>query len=155
MATIEIRAAGPDDGAWLTALWRESWGDAIVVSRGKVLRLPELPTLVAWDGGERAGAATYRLEGDAAELASPNAVAPGKGIGSALVAAVETAVCEAGGRRLWLITTNDNLDALRFYQRRGFRLIRLHAGAIDASRRFKPSIPALGAYGIPIRDELE
>jgi hypothetical protein len=59
-------------------------------------------------------------------------------------------------RRLWLITTNDNVDALRFYQRRGLRLRRLHAGAVDRSRAtLKPSIPDIGDHGIAIRDELE
>lgn len=152
---VEIRVAGPEDETWLADLWRECWGDVIVVSRGRVLRLPDLSTFVAWDGGERVGAASYHLEGEAAELVSLNAVESGKGVGSALIEAVETAVREAGGRRLWLITTNDNLDALRFYQRRGFRLVRLHAGAVDASRRLKPTIPTVGACGIPIRDEIE
>ena len=53
-----------------------------------------------------------------------------------------------------LITTNDNVDALRFYQRRGFVLTELRPGAVDESRRMKPQIPLVGAYGIPIRDEL-
>jgi GNAT superfamily N-acetyltransferase len=61
----------------------------------------------------------------------------------------------AGCRRLWLITTNDNLPALRFYQKRGFVLVRLHRGAVAGSRRLKPEIPLTGSEGIPIRDELE
>jgi len=62
---------------------------------------------------------------------------------------------ENGCRRVWLITSNDNLDALRFYQRRGLRLVAVHRGAIDEARRVKPSIPATGEYGIPVRDEIE
>jgi hypothetical protein len=62
----------------------------------------------------------------------------------------------AGCSRFWLITTNDNVDALRFYQRRGFRLAALHSGAVDDSRaRLKPEIPEVGDHGIPIRDEIE
>ena len=61
-----------------------------------------------------------------------------------------------GCTRLWVITTNDNVDALRFYQRRGFRLVRVHRGAVDRSRAsLKPEIPPVGAYGIPLRDEIE
>jgi hypothetical protein len=57
---------------------------------------------------------------------------------------------------VWLVTTNDNLVALRFYQRRGFRLSALRPGAVDeARRRLKPAIPDAGAFGIPLRDELE
>ena len=59
------------------------------------------------------------------------------------------------GRRLWVLTTNDNVDALRFYQRRGFRLTGLHACAVDRARtQLKPEIPPEGEYGIPLRDEL-
>lgn len=52
------------------------------------------------------------------------------------------------------MTTNDNLDALRLYQRHGFRLAALRPGAVDRSRHLKPDIPAIGAYGLPLRDEL-
>ena len=55
-----------------------------------------------------------------------------------------------------MVTTNDNLDALRFYQRRGFRLDRLRPGAVDVSRdTLKPEIPRTGEHGIPLRDEVE
>jgi len=72
-----------------------------------------------------------------------------------LVAAVKRAAQETGCRRLWLITTNDNLDALRLYQRRGFTLAAVHPNAAAEARRLKPEIPLIGEYGIPIRDELE
>lgn len=53
------------------------------------------------------------------------------------------------------MTTNDNLDALRFYQRRGWRLVAVHPDPLEESRRLKPSIPTVGLFGIPRRDELE
>lgn len=62
--------------------------------------------------------------------------------------------CAAGARRLWLVTTNDNLDALRFYQRRGMRIVAVARDALDATRVIKPQVPLIGAYGIPLRDEL-
>ncbi len=148
-------ASGQDDDAWLADLWRASWGDVIVVSRGRVHRVFDLAALIAWDGSERVGAATYHLDDEAAEMTSLNAVVAGKGVGAALIAAVEQAVRALGVRRLWLITTNDNVDALRFYQRRGFRLTRLHVGAVDEARRIKPAIPEVGDHGIPIHDEIE
>jgi RimJ/RimL family protein N-acetyltransferase len=61
----------------------------------------------------------------------------------------------AGVGRVWLITTNDNTAALRFYQRLGFDLVALHRDAVDAARSIKPSIPLVGNDGIPIRHELE
>jgi ribosomal protein S18 acetylase RimI-like enzyme len=50
---------------------------------------------------------------------------------------------------------NDNLHALRFYQKRGFVLVALHRNALEASRKLKPEIPLVGIDGIPIRDEIE
>jgi hypothetical protein len=55
---------------------------------------------------------------------------------------------------LWLVTINDNVDAVRLYQRRGFHLARLRSGAVDRARESKPTIPLLGRHEIPVRDEL-
>jgi hypothetical protein len=72
-----------------------------------------------------------------------------------VIAAADLAVA-VGCRRYWVLTTNDNVDALRFYQRRGFRLTAVRCGAVDEARRtVKPEIPLTGDYGIPIRDEIE
>ena len=88
---------------------------------------------------------------DTHEVLTLHAAERGRGVGTALI---EAAAERLG--RLWLITTNDNVDALRFYQRRGFRLVALHRGAVDESRaRLKPEIPETGDHGIPLRDELE
>jgi RimJ/RimL family protein N-acetyltransferase len=62
---------------------------------------------------------------------------------------------EAGASRVWLITTNDNTDALRFYQKAGFRIVAVHQDAVALARRIKPEIPIMGENGIPIRDEIE
>ncbi|MFT3891870.1 MAG: GNAT family N-acetyltransferase [Anaerolineales bacterium] len=58
-------------------------------------------------------------------------------------------------KRLLLITTNDNLHAIGFYQKRGFQMAAIHRGAVDEARKIKPSIPTIGAHGIPMRDEIE
>ena len=69
--------------------------------------------------------------------------------------AVEDAARAARCRRLWLVTTNDNLHALRFYQKRRFRIRAVHPDALDGSRRLKPEIPLIGIDGLPLRDEIE
>jgi ribosomal protein S18 acetylase RimI-like enzyme len=61
----------------------------------------------------------------------------------------------AGCRRLWLITTNDNTPAIRFYQRQGMRVVAVHHNAIVDARRIKPEIPEFGVDGQPICDEIE
>ncbi|BAS26305.1 acetyltransferase [Limnochorda pilosa] len=148
------------DRAWLEQLWTAEWGGTTMISRGKRHRLDDLEARIAWQGGERVGAVTYRIGSEAGgapecEVLSLNARLEGKGIGSLLLEAVEAVAREAGCRRVWLTTTNDNLDALRFYQRRGYRLAALYPGAVDAARDAKPTIPRVGDHGIPIHDEIE
>lgn len=143
------------DRAWLADLWRVEWGGETMVTRGRTHRLADLHTRIAWEGEERVGAATYRLaEGDC-ELMSLNAGVEGRGVGTALLETVEAAAREEGCHRVWLITTNDNLDALRFYQRRGYRLVAVYPGAVDEARKIKPTIPTVGYHGIPLHDEIE
>jgi GNAT superfamily N-acetyltransferase len=155
----EIRISLPSGDAewlWLKTLWRSEWGGETMVSRGHVFRLDELNALVARCGGELVGAATYRFDDDhGCELMSINATMQGEGIGTKLLAAVEEAALSAGCHRVWLITSNDNLGALRFYQRRGYRLTAVYHGAIDQARRIKPNIPLVGDFGIEIHDEIE
>ena len=99
--------------------------------------------------------AVDRIANDECELISLDSLVEGIGVGTRLIEAVRGAAVSAGCRRLWLITTNDNTVALRFYQKRGFELATVHRNALDASRRLKPSIPRIGIDGIPLRDEIE
>jgi GNAT superfamily N-acetyltransferase len=153
-----VHAAPAGDGAdraWLADLWRDGWGGDPMYSGGRVHHLAHLKAFIAWEAGRRVGAATYAPpEGGVAELVSLDALVPGRGVGSLLLQAVRGAVRAQGGRALRVVTTNDNLDALGFYQRRGFRLVALRPGAVDASRRHKPTIPLVGHHGIRVRDEL-
>jgi len=133
----------------------ETWHSEEVVANGQVYRPLELPGFVALDGDRIRGHVTYRIATDACEITSIDAAPPQAGIGTRLMAAAEDVARTSGCRRVWLVTTNDNLDALRFYQRRGFRLAELHPGAVDEARaRLKPEIPRVGDHGIPLRDEL-
>ncbi len=142
------------DREWIAAETQRLFGGAVVISRGVAHEPAALPGFVAFSGEDRTGLATYRLAGDEAELVTIDALAPRAGVGTALLAAVEGAAAEAGCRRIWLVTTNDNLEAIRFYQRRGYAFEAIHPGALAASRRLKPAIPEIGAFGIPMRDEL-
>jgi ribosomal protein S18 acetylase RimI-like enzyme len=152
---LRVVAAGAADRAWLGELWRSSWGGDVVVARGLVHRLAELDALVAWRGAERVGGLTYRMAAGACEVVTVDAAVRGAGVGTALLAELEALARRAGCARLWLVTSNDNLAALRFYQRRGYRIAAVHVGAVDAARRRKPSIPVRGEDGIAVHDELE
>ncbi len=135
--------------------------DATVAGRhqarlGEVHDVLALPAFGAWEGERLVGLATYAVDGSRAELAVlvVDVEARGAGIGGSLVEAVAGVAFAGGVRELWLVTTNDNLDALRLYQRHGFRLSELRAGAVDAAREAKPEITLVGNYGIPMHDEL-
>ena len=127
-----------------------------VARRGELVDALRHPALLARSVGEPVGVATYVVDGEACELLTLHAEKRLSGIGTALVDGVRARAVDAGCRLLWVVTTNDNVDALRFYQRRGFRLARLRTGAVDESRgMMKPEIPVLGDHGIPLRDEIE
>jgi GNAT superfamily N-acetyltransferase len=154
VARSEVRPYDPSrDEAWAERAVTDGLGGRRQVRRGEAVDVLAVPGLVAERDGTPVGFLAYVPGTDEWELLAVVAVERWRGAGTALV----EALCGlAGPSPVWLVTTNDNLDALRFYQRRGFRLRALRPGAVDEVRRaLKPSIPAVGAHGIPLRDELE
>ena len=139
------------DGGWTTDLD----GAAIATNSDGARELIDAARLPALIAGNRQGLATYRWHAGDAELVSINALPAGAGIGTALIVALTTRLRAEGCARLWLTMTNANLPALRFYLRRGFRLVQVRPRAVDEARKLKPSIPTVGEYGIPIHDELD
>jgi GNAT superfamily N-acetyltransferase len=154
MTGFSIRPTEPGDRGWIDRLIAERWAATFVVAHGHAYRCSTLAGFVASAGDERLGLATYNTAEKECELVSLDSLLPGQGIGTMLLEAVRAQAIGSGCRRLWLTTTNDNLKALRFYQKRGFALARVHRHTVELARKLKP-IPALSAEGIPIRDELE
>jgi ribosomal protein S18 acetylase RimI-like enzyme len=150
-----IRPTEAGDQEWIDALVTAAFGAAEVVSRGVRHRPAALPGYIAETAGERAGLVTVHVDGPACEVVTLNAMRAGRGAGTALLEAAVAHARAAGCRRMWLITTNDNLRALRFYQRRGMHIGAVHRGAVDAARALKPEIPLTGEFDIPIHDEIE
>lgn len=152
---IFIRRLTPDDLPHLRQFWKENWGDEFVVAHGVVYRPDNLDGFVAFDGDEWVGEITYTFLKDGCEIVSLDSLREGRGIGTKLIDAVLEEARSKNCRRVFLITTNDNLNALRFYQKRGFELVAVHRGAVNESRKIKPGIPLIGFDGIPLRDEIE
>lgn len=152
---ISVRHIDESDRAWINRILTDRWGSTTIVSRGVLHIADELSGFIAADESVPLGFLTYRFEEDACEIVSLDSLAEGRGIGSALLRSVEEAAREKKCKRIWLITTNDNLLALRFYQRRGYLLGALYRNAIEQSRQVKPQIPIIGKDGIPLRDEIE
>lgn len=131
------------------------WGSTKIMSCGKVYYPHELDGLIERRDGKIVGLLTMRNDGDdAIEVLTLNSTLEGQRIGSSLMLAAIDLVREKGLGRIWLTTTNDNLRAIGFYQRLGFRMVEIHIGGVDEARKIKPQIPEIGRDGIPIHDEI-
>ena len=155
MSEIEISRLADDHYTWATNLIRDRWGSTRVVSRGRVYQADALPGFVATRDGVPVGLVTYNMSADECEIVTLDSVMERAGVASNLIEAVKGLAARHKCRRLWLITTNDNTAAIRFYQKRGFNLRNVYPDAITKSRQLKPEIPMLGIDNIPIRDEIE
>ena len=151
----QLSRSGPEDRRAVEEFLRERVS-LRVARRGELVDALDHPAVLAWSSGRLVGVATYVVDGDDCEVLTLHAASRLTGTGTALLSSVQDIAREAGCARLWLVTTNDNVEAIRFYQRRGFRLTALRPGAVDSSREsLKPEIPSSGFFGIPLRDELE
>jgi DNA-3-methyladenine glycosylase I len=152
----QIRPLTPEDRAWVVDFVSEHWGDDKMVIHGqRAYQISSLPGFVAIQDGQKIGLATYIITGDVCEFGSLNSLKEGAGVGTALIEAVKNAAGQAGCTRLSVTTTNDNLRALHFYQKRGFVLAALYPNSLDQARLIKPGIPLVGINGILLRDEIE
>jgi len=136
-------------------LINDVWASTRIVSKGNVHDTNELPGIIAIHKNNRVGLIIYKIIGDECEIVSLNSLKENIGIGTALLKETERISTLKGCKRLWVITTNDNIDALRFYQKKGFKIVAIHLDALEKSRRLKPEIPLLGSNDIEIRDEIE
>ncbi|MEN8699181.1 GNAT family N-acetyltransferase [Bacillus infantis] len=137
------------------AYFRENWGSPQMVISTGIYHCDELPGFAAIDWNNNiVGLITFVDRPGEREIISLDASIEGQGIGSGLLNAAEADAKEKGISRLALITTNDNLHALRFYQKRGYQLTKVLRNAVEEARKIKPGIPLLGYEGIPVRDEL-
>jgi len=155
-----VRPIQPDDLAFIREELTRHWGDVGVWSIGRRYQADQLPGLVAVDdsnSNERIGLATYIIHpgGWQGEVITLSSRRENAGAGTVLLNAAVQAIRAAGCARAFLTTTNDNLRALGFYQKRGWKLAMLHKGIIDEARKRKPVIPEIGMHGIPLRDEIE
>lgn len=149
---VSLRRLTQDDLPRLHNFWIEHWGSESMIMHGEIVRYDEVEGFVFEDW---IGLITFMVRGDECEITSLNSLQEGRGIGACLIEEVIRESKARNCRRLFLVTTNDNLDALGFYQRRGFELAALRRGALAESRKLKPSIPLIGENNIPLRDELE
>jgi ribosomal protein S18 acetylase RimI-like enzyme len=152
---MNIHQLTTEDLPRLREYWKKHWGDEFVIAHGVIYHPDTLDGFVALDGDEWIGEITYAFSGDDCEIVSIDSLREGQGIGTKLINAAVQEARKHNCKRVFLITTNDNLNALGFYQKHGFELVAVHRGAVNESRKIKPSIPLVGMNNIPLRDEIE
>ena len=161
-ADFTIRATTEDDKPWIRRLLRRYWATENILSKGQIHNAVDATGLAAFQNDEPVGLITYNIAESPdnpgqheCEILTHNSMADSGGIGSCLLAAVRNEARAHNCRRLWLVTTNDNTPAIRFYQRRDFDICALHKDAISKARDLKPEIPDEGLDGIRVRHEIE
>ncbi len=152
---VKFAALHPSDRTWVSEMLISQWGSIEVVSRGQLHLPTELPGFSAFQNHSPVGSITFNIVDYGCEIVTLNSLVENVGIGSTLIANVKQVARQNSCHRLWVITTNDNLPALRFYQKRGFHIAAIYPNSIEISRKIKPTIPELGYDDIPIRDEIE
>ncbi|WP_163531365.1 GNAT family N-acetyltransferase [Halobacillus ihumii] len=139
----------------VTDFFKAHWGSPkMVISRG-IFQCDQLDGFAVLDENEGIiGLITYIMEEDECEVISLDSVVENKGVGTLLLQKVEQTAREKGHQHIRLVTTNDNIHALGFYQKKGYRLEEVYYDAVEKARMMKPEIPYLSDNSIPITDEI-
>ena len=154
MENISIRPIEEEDKEWIKKVMVDAWNSEMVAA-SKLFNTLTLPGFVAELNDQPTGVVIFNTADGKLEIVSLNSTLEGKGVGSALIEKVKDFAKEKKLKSVWLLTSNDNIDSLKFYQKRGFRITKVYPDAIDEDRKTKPDIPEIGDYGIPLKDALE
>lgn len=152
LPSVTVRQATDDDRARVTALFVTDFGRSKFIAFGEEFQAETVPAIVAEMDGDLAGALAYRLQPGELQIVAL-ATDPEwqrSGVGGQLVDHAERVAQEAGVSHVTVATTNDNLPALYFYQRRGYRLTEV---VVDAVASANDGATIVGFAGIVIRDE--
>lgn len=152
---LKIRPATPADNTWLEELMAKDWGGLPLVIRGKKYYPSQLNGIIAENEKGIAGFLFYEIREKDCEIIVFEVFDKFKGTGTLLLDKLKDVAKSQNCSRIYLMTTNDNLDALRFYQKRRFHICGVHVDSVKLSRKIKPTIGMVGDYGIPVRDEID
>ncbi|VVC75736.1 hypothetical protein AQUSIP_10300 [Aquicella siphonis] len=153
--TLTIRFATSEDSRRLERRMNDDWGGLPLVIRGKKYFPASLDGIIAESREGMAGFLFYEIQDGDCEIIVFEVFDKFKGTGTRMLDWLKDVARNRGCQRIYLMTTNDNLDALRFYQKRGFHICGIHINSVAVSRKIKPSIGMTGDHGIPVRDEID
>lgn len=151
---LRFRSKQETDNVWITDIATRLWGSTEIISKEHAYDILRLPNVIAERDGKPVGFVMYAIEEKACEIVALYTALENQGIGTKLLDRVKEEVKRDGCTKIWLMTTNDNTQALRFYQKRGFVISAIRMNVMHEKRKLKP-IPLLGNDGIEIRDEIE
>jgi ribosomal protein S18 acetylase RimI-like enzyme len=154
MNKIETKITIPD-ALEIKSVFQSEWCADFIVTRDNIIKYSDVTGFAVKENDKIIGLITYLIRHKEMEITSLNSFIKNQGIGTLLINKVIETAKQAGIKRLWLITTNDNTKAIEIYKKRGFRIVKIHEGTIAESRKLKPTIPLYGNDGIEIRDEVE
>ena len=150
-----IREIEAGHEALIRSFIADQWGSPMSVSKGRILNTVDLPGFLCLEEGKIIGLLTYKIDGADWEIVTLNSLRPNHGLASRLIERVVEKAKSSACNRIWLITTNDNTHAIRFYQKRGFEWVGFYKDSMEVSRKLKPEISEFGEHGIPIKHEIE
>ncbi|KAA3616867.1 MAG: GNAT family N-acetyltransferase [Calditrichaeota bacterium] len=152
---FKIAEIRPEDSTFIESFIADSWGSTMSVSRGRIFDTVALPGFIYIKNKRVIGLVTYNIEKDNCEIVTLNSLQNNRGLATQLIMKVIEKAKENDCKRVWLITTNDNTYAIRFYQKRGFEWVGFYKDSMNESRNLKPEIPEFGVDRIPIKHEIE
>ena len=152
---MKIEIVNKDNRNLVNKFFIDNWFSTDMDLRGEVIDCTKIDGFLIQEEGTIIGLITYKFFGDICEIVSLDSKKENIGIGSTLLKEVERVAIDNNCKKMRLITTNDNMRALQFYQKRGYCLTKLYPNAMEEVRRVKPNVPELGDNDIPLRDEIE
>ncbi|MDR1176596.1 MAG: GNAT family N-acetyltransferase [Treponema sp.] len=130
------------------------WGSDIIVSRGNVYKAEDVDGIIAYDKEKIIGLGLYAIKNNSCEIVLLETFIQNTGIGSGIIERIKEIAKAKKCKRIWLVTTNNNINALKFYQKRGFHFSNIYINSMEEARKIKPELPKV-YDGIEIRDEIE
>jgi ribosomal protein S18 acetylase RimI-like enzyme len=152
---VKIRLKNRNDNDRISSYLKNNWSGDFLISKGKCHSCDELQGLIAEGDYSINGICLYTIVDSELEVVLIESFEENKGIGSLLMKEIESIAIENEIKKIWIVTTNDNINAIRFYLKKGYSFRKISRNALENYRKVKPGIPLIGYYGIPIMDELE
>jgi GNAT superfamily N-acetyltransferase len=156
MASVDEFRLEPAGRELIGRLWMDFTRLPIVTMSRRYDDPGEVEAIVCRDEeGRVCGHVSFSVDGESGEIVTLEALVQGQHIGGRLIDASEEEMRRHGVRRIIVTTTNDNIRAQGFYQRRGYRLKRIELDGMKRVRAAKVDVPETGYEGLPLLDMWE